>query len=954
MLHRRIALFALGIALQAGILAAVEVSFPNNQPDSSIGLGENAPVLVFRASNAGNVTGLLIQNSSTTVPFAKDGIHRVEIYKNTNDDGTSGTLMSSHEFTTEETISGGKDQHEFVFSTNTMDGGSTTVNYAVRYYVASNANFTPTDSTSKVYTNIQLVSMTDGGEVTLGSSPSREILVQAYGLIYLPGKTKSMLGTSSVIAANSLTPIYQVTLRAEKVGVDVTGIALASNGNFATSGENKEQRVRRVILLADNGDGEYGGIDGEGAANYFEMPLPAAAPQDNALFIPFSPAISLVAYDKDGNNIPNSHLSEKTFYVLYELGSGVPVNTQISCSLLGGQGTMTSGSSIGSTTHIPISSTTATASVTIKNADVELLSAVPIEPGGRLEGANGLHSVAGQKRLRMIEFTYRVRKRVDNVTLTIFNGGGSFRAKKDNGITRAYLYRDTPSPTLLSYGTISDDDDRFVVFKGFSMQPEDNARYFIECDAGVLMNADTAQMRISAISAPNAVFAGYLPAPAAPASTKVWPHPLWVGYVRSDRTVVNPGDTFTVDIGVFNRVFYVNIDNQSPPGGQNVALEILPGTVPVFYAGDKGFGFEDTDFQDISSEFTVRLEGYYIDDGDDTSYQLGDFNVQGGSIPLPAQSGVIQTHAKLRYSVTASNLKTNRRVYIDAKARYRNPYNTGVLREDVYLEAFYDTDSKFKSAAREYRYGTLAYTFVDLSGVTEVVSTAAPTTLPPYVDLNRGIYVESTDGTRRRFANGDMIPALSDMRIALTRNMETGINLAQDPAIFIYINRQQKLQDTDFFLDTANNEILIKGVAIGERPGEIWLGKYPEPWKNVSVAGLLSPDFSDNQAIRYGILGGTGIGEVLVYPSPYNPDAHGDLNIGFSCKEDGTYDLYIYNANGKVIFQEKEITATLPYSLFKWSGAATGGTPIGRGAYLVRVVFHGKKKQDVVTKFGVR
>ncbi|MDR1997571.1 MAG: hypothetical protein LBQ83_04550, partial [Candidatus Margulisbacteria bacterium] len=132
-------------ALYADLSVTINASW---SPPDIIRLSERKVVLVFEVGGTSTFRSITVENNSASVPFARDGVRRVELY--TNDTGT-GTLLASAEFTIT-TAQGG------VPSWIANFGNQSSGIFSLVYYIASNAKFTPEDSTTQVKTNVNLVS----------------------------------------------------------------------------------------------------------------------------------------------------------------------------------------------------------------------------------------------------------------------------------------------------------------------------------------------------------------------------------------------------------------------------------------------------------------------------------------------------------------------------------------------------------------------------------------------------------------------------------------------------------------------------------------------------------------------------------------------------------------------------------------------------------------------------
>jgi hypothetical protein len=85
-------------------------------------------------------------------------------------------------------------------------------------------------------------------------------------------------------------------------------------------------------------------------------------------------------------------------------------------------------------------------------------------------------------------------------------------------------------------------------------------------------------------------------------------------------------------------------------------------------------------------------------------------------------------------------------------------------------------------------------------------------------------------------------------------------------------------------------------------------------------------------------------GDVMCYPSPFNPDTE-VVNIAYRMSQDAEVRVCIYNISGqriKTIATSSTYRAADGYSRASWDGRAGFGDVVNNGVYLVQIVSGGK------------
>jgi hypothetical protein len=85
-----------------------------------------------------------------------------------------------------------------------------------------------------------------------------------------------------------------------------------------------------------------------------------------------------------------------------------------------------------------------------------------------------------------------------------------------------------------------------------------------------------------------------------------------------------------------------------------------------------------------------------------------------------------------------------------------------------------------------------------------------------------------------------------------------------------------------------------------------------------------------------------GGGIMMAYPNPFNPnDKANPLKMLFQVTAGDTVNIYIFDANGRIIYQDKDAQTNL-LRIVTWDGESSYGGTVNNGLYLIMVVNNGK------------
>jgi hypothetical protein len=85
-----------------------------------------------------------------------------------------------------------------------------------------------------------------------------------------------------------------------------------------------------------------------------------------------------------------------------------------------------------------------------------------------------------------------------------------------------------------------------------------------------------------------------------------------------------------------------------------------------------------------------------------------------------------------------------------------------------------------------------------------------------------------------------------------------------------------------------------------------------------------------------------GGGIMMAYPNPFNPnDKANPLKMLFQVTAGDTVNIYIFDANGRIIYQDKDAQTNL-LRIVTWDGESSYGGTVNNGLYLIMIVNNGK------------
>lgn len=873
-------LFLTVIFLLVQSLHAV-VYFANfDDAKTSISQGDKDAVVKFEAR--GTFHGVRFKNGSTEVPFGKDDIYSVELYRASSPGNyTPGVdvLIGSAWVTTSD---GESDTQQISGFTETQ---AATTNYVLVYSVSKRA---PSGkSAAAVLTNIN-----DGSSWLTTGDNSRDIDITASGLNYGSSSYEALYSkyVTNIGPGMSDIPIMKFSLRAYKYPIVVKSITIRNKDNNFITLAGQENGIKKITLLAATNYGEnaYNGI--ANCLKLVEATLPYGGQANNQLVTLIIPTADRVTIPVATSETDITH--DWYFFILYDTGTSL-AGVNSSCALFDAEG-YESGN--------PSNAFYLNGTLPFADTQFPVVNATVLLDSYSTACMPAVGALSGQKRVKMLQFKLKTTEKITNATIVIQDEKMMFY-DVDEGVNKVSIYRGLTDPVLLGSTSTFESDKKTCNLKGITLDlsPSSGKDYVITYDFGLhakdpWINPPQSKIIQSScqlinIKDGNALFASKKPLPEVADPISVTASRVWVTFVSSNASTVKPGDAFQVDIGILN-----NSQQVDPPLLTEWVYLISDLTRPKFYANNyKG--------NDISEEYKVTL--LY-----NPSVSLN----PGFTYPVT-----------FSYWVEANNLKTNGPVVIDAQVGYRS---SDLAAEIIYTRHYRSTSLYPAASTFDENNPVFKYKVINVSD-----ASGKKSIYPSYIDH---VEVQKNESSATQgFVNGDIVEENSIMYIYL-KNNAPGMELS---SLIVKLNGEiLDTSDTTAIKITSTN---IKIGSIGDSSGTITIDGY---------SGITK---LDTAYINFVMEDGFDARDLLGYPNPYNPD-DGDCKIGFYMSEDGKYDIYIYDAAGTQILEEKDLKAVKGYNLYNWSGDRKSGNKVGRGVYLVKVVADGSKKKTITTKIGVK
>jgi len=403
-------LLFLGIALLlfTGLQAIETEDYSQLEPE--VFLGESKVLMKFDAGFAvdGDNTfyGIKVYNPSSVVPFSSKAINRIVVYR---DDGTIPGAKDDFDSQVGSVVVAS----ETAFDTQTIDfiaavNLTVTESFYIEYYVSSQANFSDPGN-SNVDTQVALKEIRDSSgwkEPTVTQPGAYSIVVKASGLVYRNSSIQSIVPSSNNFGAGyQAIPVMAFEFLAMEQDITVNMIEISGYSyNFGTSSTNRRERVERVRIFQDLGGKEFSGVDSE--LLVADAVLPTNNNDHDRVRLNIDP-VKIAQYDEGLNN-------GTYFFVVFDVGSSIPLGKLVNCRLSDASGTGASGLDVDLLGSLPVGNAEfeiASVNLTLKSATAETF---------------GYPAVAGQKNIKMVEFTVEAMESIENATLVIYNSEASF------------------------------------------------------------------------------------------------------------------------------------------------------------------------------------------------------------------------------------------------------------------------------------------------------------------------------------------------------------------------------------------------------------------------------------------------------------------------------------------------------------------------------------------------
>lgn len=822
-------------------------------------------VLSFKvATNAADqFAGIAVGNSSTSVPFSTSGITNVMIIHDAN---------GNYLFDGGDTVLAS----QTTFSTTSLlitfagQNVTTTQNYLILYSVAKNSN---TGSSTGV--NINFVQDTLANQYTV-SSGSNSILVNASGLQVNSTFTANKVPTG-LVASQGLTdiPMARLSFNAVNQNITVNAISIFNTNQTFVSTLPQEGISRIKIYYDKTGNDQFDGVAND--------PLIASYLLSN------TNSIQLVDIPVTPSGIISG--THRSFFVFYDVGTSFPVNSQASLAIGGASGV---GSSFGNLSLSNVSSS-APYSVTgsVISVVVPALQLVSVQDIAPTNHAGFLNRgvMQGQVDIPMVKMTLSnlSSSSITNATFKFRNPDGTFN-NQSQGVNRILLYlKKTSIPTadLLVGSTTSFTSNSDAEITGVNIPAGTNQVFFATYDVGQQATVGSQlSAQFNGITASGASFSGVVPQPTVPNQLRVSAHSLEVIAVSSNVVNIDPSLT-SIPVE-----FYV----------RNL------GALPV-----------------LASAWVNLGPTFYLNNINGISVGQ-EFSVVGGIVPLTVPPFPGTQRITFNATISASGLKTQGLILVDAFLDYRDPNAASNAR--VKWSRTLVAGNVFTPAAVQ----TNGNVLWNASG-TGVVSYIGK--LPDYV---ASINVQFPLQSVKPFFNADLIANNSKLLIYFVNNGQ-GLNLA---SIQLKKNGVSLIPNIDY-LNTGNGVITILDMG--------------------TVGGTLALTVNDQSGtaqtpanIQFQIASGLVVNNVLVGPSPYDTKTGGNIMFDYQCSQSGAQvTAYLYDSKGNQVWSGTQ-TAVQGYNQILMSGGnLTSGGQIPTGMYLVRIVaVSGSQKAVGKSKFAVK
>ncbi len=422
-------------------------------------------------------------------------------------------------------------------------------------------------------------------------------------------------------------PILKFKLQAQNTDVTMNTVILHNTGKVGyITNPNRTDGITKISIYEDtNGNETYDGADyGDTKVGYLNLGYGAGQTAASASVT--------ISYETPSHGYLLPKSTEKTFFVIYDLGVGINTSKDVS-------------GNIQSKSNAYLANVYGLSSVSTQT--LKLGGALPVTPSPVAEVSiisitayiksiselTSASAVQGQRKYPMLTMKVFCDSDVASSSFTIKNSQDTFYSN-DTGITKVWMYRDENADTILDSGdtflssVTSFKSPREAIIENVRLINGDN-NLLVYYDIGQVMSvSNKIGAQVYNISNPSSslVFGGEKPQPRVPATLSVEEKYIKVNEITVDKTTItNTSDPFTVTVKISN---------------------VSTGDI----------------------EITTLSPRFYLsgENGEDISYQFSISSTQ--TFPFTLTSGSSKT---VSYTVDPDKLTASGNVYVDGYVYYK-------------------------------------------------------------------------------------------------------------------------------------------------------------------------------------------------------------------------------------------------------------------------------------------